>query len=47
MNTNEIQTYTVLLQAVTTLILLPLFKYAFSLEKRLTKLEITEELKNK
>jgi hypothetical protein len=35
MNIENIQTYTTLLQAFTTLLLVPLFKYAFQLEKRL------------
>jgi hypothetical protein len=41
----DIQTVTTLLQAVTTLILVPLFKYAFLLEKRLTILETTQKIK--
>ncbi len=35
MNPNDINTYSTLLQAITTLLLIPLFKYVFLLEKRL------------
>lgn len=37
---DDINTYTTLLQAVTTVLLIPLFKYAFQLEKRLVILDM-------
>jgi hypothetical protein len=45
MSPNDLQTITTLLQAITTLILVPLFKYAFLLEKRLTIIETTQKIK--
>jgi hypothetical protein len=40
MNSADIQTYTTLLQAITTFLLIPLFKYAFALEKRLVIMDM-------
>lgn len=40
MNPQDIQTYTTLLQAITTILLIPLFKYAFQLEKRLVIMDM-------
>lgn len=40
MNPNDINTYATLLQAVTTVLLIPLFKYAFQLEKKLVVLDM-------
>lgn len=40
MNPPDIQTYTTLLQAITTILLIPLFKYAFALEKRLVVMDM-------
>lgn len=40
MTPNDINTYATLLQAVTTVLLIPLFKYAFQLEKKLVVLDM-------
>jgi hypothetical protein len=45
MNPNDLQTITTILQALTTVILFPLFKFALLLEKRLTIIETTQKIK--
>ena len=37
---DDLNTYTTLLQALTTVLLVPLFRYAFQLEKRLVVLDM-------